>query len=199
MVIIGLSGVLLFLLAAEGLAEEGTDVQRKMNSDRGRRQKPVEPADFVLIHDDNAWTQYLGTALGAPTWLDLGAEQRTRYESMDHPFRQGEFGTDTQILQRSRLRVGLNPAGPVRFLTEFQDSRTHLNQPGDFVNNAVVDETDILQLFGSMTTQNLTGSGLRADLHLGRFTLDIGGRRLVGRNPSRNTTNTFEGVHWHLV
>lgn len=199
MVTIGLAGGLSLLFASGSLAGVGPDAQRNMNRDRVGQQKTVEPADAVLIHDDNVWTRYLISALRAPPWLDLGVEQRTRYEAMDHPFRLGEFGTDTQILQRSRLRVGLNPAGPFRLLTEFQDSRTQLDRPGDFVNNAVVDETDILQLFGSMTTQNLMGSGFRADLHLGRFTLDIGDRRLVGRNPSRNTTNTFEGVHWNLA
>jgi hypothetical protein len=34
-----------------------------------------------------------------------------------------------------------------------------------------------------------------AGLALGRFTLDVGRRRLVARNGMRNTTNTFDGVH----
>ena len=96
------------------------------------------------------------------------------------------------------LRVGLGN-GPFRFLFEGQDSRAYWNDaPGDFVNTTTVNEWDILQLFGSLTMNNVAGSGLRTDLHFGRMTLDFGMRRYVARNDFRNTTNAFDGVHWQI-
>ena len=35
-------------------------------------------------------------------------------------------------------------------------------------------------------------------LQLGRFTMDLGGRRLAARNRMRNTTNAFDGVLWRI-
>ena len=113
-----------------------------------------------------------------PDWLDLGIENRTRGESYDHPWRStqasGGGQTDSQVVLRSRVRVGLGN-GPFRFLFEGQDARAYSNNdPGDFVNNTTVNEWDILQLFGSLTLDNVGGSGLRTDLHFGRMTLDFG-------------------------
>lgn len=157
-----------------------------------------ETADAVLTREfETRWHRYLRHALRLPDWLDLGLENRTRFESFDHPWRKGESGTDAQVPQRSRLRVGLN-GGPFRVLFEGQDSRTHMNDQGDFANDTVINEMDILQLFLSATARNVGGSGLRADLHFGRMTLDFGRRRLIARNDFRNTTNAFDGVHLNV-
>ncbi len=162
-----------------------------------------ETADAVLILErETKWNRYLKTALHLPDWVDLGIENRTRFESYDHPWRStqasGGGQTDSQAVLRTRLRFGLGN-GPFRFLFEGQDSRAYWNNaPGDFVNTTTVNEWDILQLFGSMTLDNVAGSGLRTDLHFGRMTLDFGMRRYVARNDFRNTTNAFDGVHWQI-
>ena len=66
------------------------------------------------------------TAMHLPDWIDLGLENRTRFESYDHPWRStqkaGKGQTDSQVALRSRVRVGLGN-GPFRFLFEGQDSR----------------------------------------------------------------------------
>lgn len=126
-------------------------------------------------------------------------ENRTRFESLHYPFRKGDQGTDAQIPQRSRLRIGLDAPGPLRFLAEFQDSRTHV-QAGQvvFVNDTVVDTTDIQQLFVSATFLQVFGSQLRTDVYVGRINMDIGQRRLVARNDFRNTTNAFDGAHLNV-
>lgn len=163
------------------------------------REEWEETADHVLVRTfETKWHRYLKAGLNLPGWLDLGLENRTRYEGFDHPWRVGEQGYDAQIPQRSRLRIGLN-GGPLRFLAELQDSRTHLNDATDFNNTTVTDTTDVLQLFGSLTLRNVMGTGLRTDLHFGRMTLDFGRRRYIARNDFRNTTNSFNGVHWQLA
>jgi len=164
----------------------------------------IEPADAVLNQRRELdWNRYLKTGLHLPDWIDLGLEQRTRFESVDHPWRTnqviGNGRTDDQIAMRSRIRFGLGGDGPLRFLFEGQDSRSLLNgDRGDFRDTTTVNEFDILQLLGSLTVNNLMGTGLRTDFHFGRMTMDFGRRRLVARNDFRNTSNSFDGFHWQI-
>lgn len=125
-------------------------------------------------------------------------EHRTRFEFLEDPFRPGEPETQTQYPQRTRLRLGLDGPGPLRFLAELQDARTHSDGPRDFTG-AEIDHVDVRQLFASATLRDVGGSGLRVDAHAGRLTLDVASRRLVARNRFRNTTNAFDGAHLQLA
>lgn len=160
---------------------------------------PVLDNGGLFRAKEGRWSRYLSQALKLPEWLDLGLEQRTRFEVYDHPWRSSQpLGrTDPQIQQRSRLRVGLN-GKTFRLMFEGQDSRVHLDDPGDFVNTGSRNETDLLQLFVSLTAPDVWGTGLHADFHFGRLTMDFGGRRLVARNDFRNSTNAFDGLHGQL-
>ena len=189
--------------------EQGSDYAAVMNgiknlADAQTGENWIEPADAVLNQrKELEWSRYLKTGMNLPDWVDLGIENRTRFESYDHPWRTnqstGHGDTDSQIVLRSRLRVGLGGNGPFRFLFEGQDSRAYgNNDQGDFANNTTVNEWDIVQLLGSWTVDNVGGSGLRTDVHFGRMTLDFGKRRYVARNDFRNTTNSFDGVHWQI-
>jgi hypothetical protein len=159
--------------------------------------RPVETADAALVSENESWNRYLHDALGLPSWLDLAVEHRTRFEFLEDPFRPGEPDTQSQYPQRARLRVGADGPGPLRFLAELQDARTHGDGPRDFIL-LQTDQLDVLQLFVSAKTLDLLGTGLRADVHVGRLTMDFGSRRLVARNRFRNTTNSFDGVHLQL-
>lgn len=164
----------------------------------------IEPADGVLNQrKDIDWIRYKKTALRLPDWIDLGLENRTRFETYDHPWRQsqalGNGASDPQVALRSRLRIGLGGNGPLRFLFEGQDARAYFNRdPGDFRDTTTVNEFDVLQLLGSLTVNNVFGTGLRTDVHFGRMTMDFGRRRLIARNDFRNTTNAFDGLHWQI-
>jgi len=149
------------------------------------------------MNENASWNRILHDALGLPSWLDLAIEHRTRFEFLEDPFRPTEPDTQFQFSQRSRLRIGIDGPGPLRFLAEFQDARTYGDGPRDFARSEV-DKFDVLQLFVSATTRDLFGTGLRADAHIGRLTLDFGSRRLVARNRFRNTTNSFDGIHLQL-
>ncbi len=165
----------------------------------------IEPADAVLNQRrDIEWLHYEKSLLRLPDWLDLGLESRTRFESMDHPWRTnqviGNGRTDAQVALRSRVRIGLGGDGPLKLLFEGQDSRSFMDKdPGDFRDTTTVNEFDILQLVGSLTVNNVFGTGLRTDLHFGRMTMDFGRRRLIARNDFRNTTNSFDGFHWQIA
>lgn len=159
---------------------------------------PRETADQVLLSEKETWQRYLHGWLHLPEWIDLAIEHRTRLEVMSEPWRPGEEDTNEQLPQRTRLRIGVDPLPWLRFLVEFQDARTHFDGAREFTGNTI-DETDVLQLLGTIGSRDLLGTGLRGDLHVGRLTLDFGSRRLVARNRYRNTTNTFEGVHLRLA
>ncbi len=160
----------------------------------------TEPADAVLIQPREwKWNRYLKAALRLPDWLDLGLEHRTRFETYDHPWRRSQPAgqTDSQIQQRSRIRLGLN-GEYVKFLFEGQDARVHLDGVESYVTTAIRNEMDVLQLMASITLNNVLGTGLRTDLHVGRLTMDFGRGRLIIRNDYRNTSNAFDGAHWQL-
>lgn len=164
----------------------------------------IEPADAVLNQRrDIEWHRYEKALLHMPDWIDLALENRTRFESVDHPWRTnqaiGNGRTDAQIAMRSRVRVGLGGDGPLRFLFEGQDARSfHNGALGSFQDTTTVNEFDVLQLLGSLTVKNIMGTGLRTDFHFGRMTMDFGRRRLIARNDYRNTSNAFDGFHWQI-
>lgn len=164
----------------------------------------IEPADAVLNQrKELEWNRCLRTALRLPDWIDLGLEQRTRFETFDHPVNTsaavGGGRTDSQVALRSRLRVQVGGDDPLRVLFEGQDARSFLDgDGGDFRNDTTVNEFDILQLLGSFTLKNIAGTGLRSDVHFGRMTMDFGRRRIIARNDFRNTTNAFDGLHWQI-
>ncbi len=164
----------------------------------------IEPVDAVLNRRrEMDWVRYEKSLLHLPDWLDLGLENRTRFESYDHPWRAsqaiGNGRTDAQIALRSRIRVGFGGEGPFRLLFEGKDSRSFLDKdPGDFRDTTTVNEFDVLQLVGAFTLKNVFDTGLRTDFHFGRMTMDVGNRRLIARNAFRNTSNAFDGFHWQL-
>jgi hypothetical protein len=159
--------------------------------------KPAETADAVLHAENVSWNRHLHDALRLPDWLDFAVDQRTRFEFMDDPFRPGESQTQTQIPQRTRLRLGVDAPGGVRVLAEFQDSRVWNDRPRDFLGGAI-NHFDVTQLLIAAGAKDVFDRGLRIDGHVGRLSLDLGSRRLLARNEFRNTTNAFDGVHVQL-
>jgi len=157
-----------------------------------------ELPDEALVRSNRIkWNRLAKAALNLPDWMEFSLSQRTRYENVSNNWRDGQRdANNSQLPLQSRLHIGVNH-GPFWLIFEGQDARTNFNQPGDF-NGRMIDEFDILQMFGSATFKNLCDSGLRADLHVGRFTLDLGNSRLIGRNNFPNTTNAFDGGHFAL-
>jgi len=159
--------------------------------------KPAETADAVLHAENVSWNRHLHDALRLPDWLDFAVDHRTRFEFLDDPVRPGESQTQTQIPQRTRVRLGVDAPGGVRVLAEFQDSRVWNDRPRDFLGGAI-NHFDVTQLLIAASAKDVLDRGLRVDGHVGRLSLDLGSRRLVARNEFRNTTNAFDGVHVQL-
>ena len=137
--------------------------------------------------------------LGTPPWLIYGVTQRTRYESLQGRWRAGEEGSDQQIALRTRLFFGIRDIlDPLRFSVELQDSRVYLTDAGSLVTTSQVNETDIQQLHVDLATKRVFGWNQPSVLSFGRLNLDLGRRRWIARNNFRNTTQSFDGVHWRV-
>jgi len=134
-----------------------------------------------------------------PQWLQLSFQQRTRYERLTNPFRFEELGIEELLPIRTRLKLEIGDIHkPVRFLIEFQDSRAFLDDQKIFLIPAQINKHDFLQAQIQFHSGDFPGKGLESRFTVGRFTMDLGKRRLVARNGMRNTTNAFDGVAWSL-
>ena len=160
-----------------------------------------ETADQILIDPSQVrWHRYLRALADTPQWLDIGLSHRLRYESLTNNFRKDQDSTVNGVALRTRLRVGADWK-MFRVLVEAQNSSDVNESSGtaDTLNGSLLSQDRLLQAFVAVKLDNAFGTGLRTDLHLGRMTMDFGDRRLIARNEFRNTTNTFQGLHWNVA
>ncbi len=158
------------------------------------------PDEHLINPAKIKWNRLAKAALNLPEWTELSFSQRTRFESSSHPWHTGQSSeTNQQLPLLSRIRLGANNEN-FGFIFEGQDGRTFFNEAGDFTGgaSALVNTFDVLQLYVSATLHNLAGTGLRSDLDIGRFTMDMGSSRLLGRNGYENVTNSYEGAHFDI-
>jgi hypothetical protein len=69
----------------------------------------------------------------------------------------------------------------------------HLFLPEQHTN-----ELDFLQAQIQLSSSQSASNRTPMLLQIGRFTMDLGNRRLAARNRMRNTTNAFDGVLWRV-
>ncbi len=136
----------------------------------------------------------------SPSWLQLSFEQRTKYEQLSNPFRPIRSGTERYFPLRTRLRLEIGEAfRPIRAVVEFQDSRVLNDQDRICSPPSYINEHDLLQAHLQFNSNDIFSSGAKSRILVGRFTMDLGKRRLVARNKMRNTTNSFDGISWTLA
>ena len=138
----------------------------------------------------------LATVLGAPTDLTITATVRARAETISNQFRPNTAQIDTIIAVRTTLAAEYD-AGPVRFGGEVWDSRVYAEAANSSVGTTEVNTLEPIQAYakvelGDWAKGAVGGKGL---LTLGRFTMDVGSRRLAARSRFRNTTNAFTGAN----
>ncbi|MFK7741514.1 MAG: alginate export family protein [Planctomycetota bacterium] len=129
--------------------------------------------------------------LGTPDYLKVSGSHRTRYESLNGQFRNNTAlrNNEDQLFNRSILRVDYSRSefgGTVEGI----DARAFNTKDNSFANTTTVNTLDLLQANASYAF----GDGHKVTV--GRYTMDIGSRRLSARNKYRNTINSFNGVRW---
>ena len=145
----------------------------------------------IVLAEDAPWR--IDTALGVPGWLSITGSYRLRYEHMDKTFRI--VGPEQDELLVSRLRLHARATGE-RFYggIEIEDARAWLDQDLTPVGTDDVNALEPLRVYAGYRTDKL-------DVQVGRMTMDVGSRRFVARNRTRNTTNAFTGINarWTLA
>ena len=132
------------------------------------------------------------SAAEIPERFSITGSYRLRYEHMDNTFRI--VGPEQDELLVSRLRLHARVTGE-RFYggLEIEDSRAWLDQDLTPVGTDDVNVLEPLRVYAGYRTDKI-------DVQVGRMTMDVGSRRFVARNRTRNTTNAFTGidVRWTL-
>jgi hypothetical protein len=136
-------------------------------------------------------------------WLDLGLQQRVRYERRDDDLRRVERGGfDDPWFSRTRLYLGVrNRIDPLRFAVELQDSRRFQSRfaPTDRDTNHAEFIQGFAELhFDEVLKVDPRGNARPLSIRYGRQAFELLDRRLMARNEWRNTTNTFEGTRVSL-
>lgn len=194
-----LAGALSVLMASPGLAE-AEDYYRET---KGYRTEPIgDTPRYVRSLSRTQFEEFRDV-----DWLDVGLDFRARYEYRENDYR---FWTQTDpatggstkkfradpndlLLMRTRAYLGVHDIlDPLRFVVEFQDSRSYNDLYEKSTND--VDEFELLQGYGELYFKNALGFNRPISIRGGRQAFEILDRRLIAANEFRNTTNNFEGV-----
>jgi hypothetical protein len=136
------------------------------------------------------WT--LQQAIGDPEDFTLSGSVRARYETLDNQFRPGVGKTDDLLSFRTTLFAEYHP-GVLRLGAELMDSRGYLDDVKSAVSSNDVNAFELIQGYVGADFGDALGAGSKTTFLLGRQTIDLGSRRLAGRNNFRNATNAFDG------
>lgn len=133
----------------------------------------------------------LETALGAPDWLDLSGSVRARYETLSDSFFTGEAGPSDALASIQTSFRAEADLGQVVLVGELLDARLlWADEAG--AGPAQANALEPVQAFVSWRpSRDLAISA-------GRFTQDVGSRRIVSRTNFGNVLTTFNGgrIDW---
>jgi hypothetical protein len=134
----------------------------------------------------------LQTALDLPDWLKVSGSIRPRYETLHDQFVAGRTGDDELLGMQSLLKIEAD-TGPVILGGEFQDTRRLIGDEGGGAA-AEVDALEPIQMYAAWRPKDFLVKGASLDVTFGRFTMDVGSRRLVSRSGFRNILASFDGA-----
>lgn len=137
-----------------------------------------------------ASAQVAETAPGKAVF-DIEGSARLRQEAISGQLRSGFSDNDTLTSVRTRILARYG-TGKLFAEAELFDSRGNNYDDATPVGTGEVNTAELVQL--SATAKfNLTRT-LPAKVQIGRFTLNLGSRRLIAADDYRNTTNGYTGV-----
>ena len=152
---------------------------------------------LIITHAAPALAQSPNRAGDPADPVRVNGSVRLRYEALDGQFRPGLAPRDDLWSLRSTLFAEWNP-GPFRIAGEVYDSRAYGSGPGGILTTGEVNTLEPVQLYLAADIDAPLGDRSRLVLQAGRFTLNLGSRRLVAADDYRNTTNGYTGVRADL-
>ncbi|MBA4047738.1 MAG: alginate export family protein [Sphingomonas sp.] len=125
--------------------------------------------------------------------LSLSGSVRVRIEALDNQFRPGLDRAASAVFVRSTLLAQYR-AGPAHLAAEIVDARAYRFAGRGILGTNDVNAVELTQSYLGLDLAGDRSRGVAARVDIGRFTMDLGSRRLVGRNMFRNTINSFTGI-----
>jgi hypothetical protein len=151
------------------------------------------PARFTCLVFLSFSLSCVANAADAPPPFKLSGSMRLRYEVIDGQARAAFYSSDTLANIRTQILAEYN-ADAIRLGAELFDSRAYGADPGTPLTTNEVNAVALVQAYVATDIANPLGRGTKLSLMAGRFTLNLGSRRLVAADDYRNTTNGYTGV-----
>lgn len=142
-------------------------------------------------------TPTLQAAIGDPDHFTLSGNVRARYEWLDGQARAGLNQSDEQFAVRTIVAAEYT-AGRFRIGGELYDSRAYLGKAGSSISTSDVNALELVQAYVGADLGAPLGPGSKGSVQLGRFTLNLGSRRLVASDDYRNATSGYTGLRLDL-
>lgn len=133
------------------------------------------------------------SATQAAEGLATSGSVRLRHESLWGQSRPG-FRRDDDYASLRTILTADYTRGRWRALAELQDSRAWFAETDSAISTSEVDALEVTQLYVARDFGAAFGRGSTLRAQAGRFTMNVGSRRLVAADDYRNTTNSFTGL-----
>ena len=125
--------------------------------------------------------------------FDASGSFRVRHETLDGQFRPGFDAYDDLTSLRTLLRAQWR-SGDWLLAGELQDSRVYDTDARSALTTGEVNALEVVQANLTRRFAEPLGSGSSASIQAGRFSMNLGSRRLVASDDYRNTTNSYTGL-----
>jgi hypothetical protein len=148
---------------------------------------------------------FLALALAAPasskaaeqSALKVSGSIRVRQEMLEGQYRPGFDNRDDILAMKSQLSVEWD-AGTWRFGGEIFDSRAYDTDAGSALTANDVNAFEPVQAYVAGDFDQPFGQGSSATVQAGRFTMNVGSRRLIASDDFRNTPQGYTGLRTDL-
>ena len=133
-----------------------------------------------------------------PDGLSVSGSVRLRAEAIENQGRTGFNADDSLVNLRTQIKVAWKHEN-LRLVTEVYDSRVWGANSGTPLTTNEVNAFEPVQAYLQADLGNMLGKGTATQVQAGRFTLDLGSRRLVSNDDYRNSTTGFTGIRADVV